>query len=401
MPHFRYYYQAGLGNCAPALGAAAAAGDPAPRLVNLANTAGAAVTPVLVPGIPAAGLGAVPALAGCAPYTWAGLANAAVRIGLYPAGVHPAYETAWRVSSLRVAGYTQLGRLRRTPIVDALDAGEKRGLSYHMGIVMAVYTAGITGFTFPMHLSRYAAAHGGPGVAYTLNPMFAAANLPDIVFVDPGAGTCQIWEAKGRGVGMAGGGFAVAGVGGVLTGAIDQACKIATLHVPGAGLTAPNARIASVARIHPVSGRWHLHVADPPGKRGRQEGDPVEKAEFYLEFYRPFLDLVGGSSSTVDVAGVTFVVAEVPRTNIRVGVDQRIVELFDRGARRRRRIEDGEPRPEDGASRAGRRPEEITQAIEELVSAGYAQDPQEDGYFVSNEGIFTEAPEDDLSQPPA
>lgn len=402
MPHFRYYYQAALANCAPALGAAAAAGDPAPRLVNLANAAGAAVTPVLVPGIPAAGLGAVPALAGCAPYTWAGLANAAVRIGLYPAGVHPAYETNWRVSSLRVAGYTQAGgRLRRTPIVDALDAGEKRGLSYQMGIVMAVYTAGITGFTFPMHLSRYAAAHGGAGVAYAVDPAFAAANLPDIVFVDPGAGTCQIWEAKGRGVGAAGGGFPFASVAGVLNGAIDQTRKIATLHVPGAGLTAPNARIASVARIHPVSGRWHMHVADPPGKRGRQEGDPVAKAEFYLEFYRPFLELVGGSSSTVDVAGVTFVVAEVRGTNVRVGLDQRIVELFDQGMRRRRRVEGGDPGPEDGASRSGRRPEEITEAIEEIVSAGYAQDPSEDGYFVSNEGVFTEAPEDDLSQPPS
>lgn len=395
MPHFRYHYQVGVPHCAPVVALPAAAGDPAPRLINLANTNGAALAPLLAPGIPAAGLGAVGALAGCVPYTWAGLANAAVRIGMYPAGVHPAYETAWRVASLRVAAYTQPGgRLRRTPIVDALDAGEKRILSYGMGMNLAVYTAGVTGFTFPMHLSRFSAANGGLNTAYTLNAAFAAANLPDIVFVNPATGSCQIWEAKGRGVGAAGGGFLGAAVPGVLATAIDQTRKVHQLLIPGGVLTAPNARIASVARVHPVSGRWHLHVADPPGKRTREEGDPVGKAAFYQEFYRPFVELTQDSTDTVDIGSATFVVARIPGTNVRVGLDERIAALFRQGPGRGHRAE-------GSSSVSGPRPQEIAETIEEIVSSGYSQDPREENYFVSNEGIFTEAPEDDLGQPPA
>ncbi|WP_439679032.1 hypothetical protein [Embleya sp. MST-111070] len=395
VPHFAYQFHAAVGNCQPVLAAPAGVGDPAPRLINLANTAGAALVPHLAGGIPAAGLAAIPALAANAPYTWAGLTNASLRIGLYPAGPHPAYEATWRVASLRVSAYTAAGgHLHDTPILAALDAGEKRALAYFTGVTLAVYTAGITGFTFPRHLSRHAAAYGGAGVGYTLDPAFAAANLPDIVFFNLGAGTCQVWEAKGRGVGAAGGGFAVAGVAGLLGTAIDQTRKLATVRMPGVfgALVAPNARIASVARVNPADGRWHLHVADPAQKRRREEGDPMEKAKFYEEFYRPFLEMIDGSTATLTVDSVRFRVAVVPGTRVRVGLDERIADLFGQHVGKRGRPE--------GDRAATASPEEICERIEEIVEAGYGQAPI-DNLYISPEGILTEADEEDLTQPPA
>lgn len=390
MPHFNYQFVAGRPNCLPVLAAAGMAGpgDPAPRLTALANSAGAALVPNIVGGIPAAGLGAIPALGGCAPYTWAALNNAALRIGLYPTGVHPAYEANWRLATMRMACYTAAGGLlTRTPILATLDAGEKRLLSYCMGVTLAVYTAGVTGFTFPRHLSRHAAAYGAAGVGYTLNGAFAAANLPDIVFFDVAAGTCQVWEAKGRGVGAPGGGFPVASVNGVLDGAIDQTRKLASVLIPGGALTAPNARIASVARINPADGRWHLHVADPAQKRRRQEGDPVGKAQFYEEFYRPFVEMILDSRNTLDAGGQQFVVAPVPGSQTLVGVDARIVDLFRQGVNRRRRT--GE------TSNTGATSDEVCDRIEQYIAEGYTQ-PDDDTLYISPEGILTQAEEEDI-----
>jgi hypothetical protein len=393
MPHLSYVYSAGLAaNCLPLLVAPAAAGNRAPNLINLAGLAGAALP--VAPGA-GPGLGAVPALGGCLAYSWPALTNAALTIGLYPPGMHPIYEATWRVANLRMAGYTAAtGRLRPTPLLANLETQERRGLSYHMGINLGVYAARVSGMVFPRHLSRYAALNGGPGVAYTLNGAFAAHDLPDVVWIDAVNATCQVWEAKGRIGAVGAGGFAPGGVPAVLNGAMGQARRIASVWVPGAGLTVPNARVASVSRLDPATGNWWLHVSDPAddGKREREDNDGVEKERFYRDFYRPFVEMVAGSDEVVTVGGLDFVVVPVPGTSTRIGLDARIESLFSQDATKRRR----------GAEQTEvRDPAEVVDLIEDYIGTGYQQDAIDPDAYVSPEGILTLSPEENIEFPPA
>lgn len=390
MPHFDCVYHAGVtANCLPLLaGVAAAAGNPAPNLVGLAGTAGAAL-PALG-GLPGAGFGGIAGVAGRVPYTWAALCAASLRIGLYPPGMHPLYEAAWRTANLRMACYTDgTGRLRRTPLLGNLETSERRYLSYFMGMNLSVYVAIVSGFTFPMHFARFSAVNGGAGVAYALNAAFAF-NLPDIVFTDAVNGTCQIWEAKGRVGAAAAGGFAAGGAAAILNAAMNQARTIATALVPGPGLTAPNARIASVARLDPTS-YWCLDLDDPPdgNKHPREERDVAATESFYREFYRPYVEMIADSQRTVTFAGRTYVITDVPGAALRVGLDQRIDRLFTRNPAKRPATEN-----------ADRPAADIVGTIETYLAAGYPQDPDDPNRFVTADGILTEATEQDMAQPP-
>jgi hypothetical protein len=389
VPYFDYtYHGAAAGNCV-ALGALAA-GNPAPNLQGLAGTAGAAL-PALG-GLPAAGFAALPATGGRVPYTWAALTAASLIIGLYPAGAHPGYEMNWRVANLRMASYTapwlvvNQGRLRRTPLLGNLETSERRYLSYFMGMNLSTYVALVSGFTYPMHFAKFAAINGGVGVGYTLNGAFAAANLPDIVFTRVANGTCQIWEAKGRVGAAAAGGFAVGGVAAVLTGAINQSRKIATALVGGV-LTPPNAYIAAVARLDPTT-YWSLDLDDPPnGKRKADDMDPAANEPLFENFYRPFAEVVADSTTTVSFGGRDYVVAEL-QGGVKVGLDQRIDRLFTPNPAKRPRTTGTNP-PPDAVS-----------AVLDYVAAGYPQDAVNADRFVTPEGIYVEAVESDITQPP-
>jgi hypothetical protein len=389
MPHFDYVYHAGAtANCLPLFGGMAAAGDPAPNLVGLAGTAGAAL-PALG-GLPGAGFAGIAAVPGRVPYTWAALTAASLRIGLYPPGMHPLYEAAWRIANLRMASYTDVtGRLRRTPLLGNLETSERRYLSYFMGMNLSVYSATVSGFTFPMHFARFSTINGGAGVAYALNAAFAF-NLPDIVFTDAVNATCQIWEAKGRVGAAAAGGFAAGGAPAVLNACMNQARTIASALVPGAGLTVPNARIGSVTRQDPTS-YWCLDLDDPPdgSKRPREEHDVAATESFYREFYRPYVEMVADSQRTVTFAGRTYIVTDIPGSAARVGLDQRIYRLFTSNPAKR---------PATGS--ADLPAADIVSAIGDYLAAGYPQDPDDPNRFVSAEGIFTEATEHDITQPP-
>lgn len=391
MPHIRYTYAGADANCVPAMaGVMAGAGVPGPNLLGLSGLAGAAL-PGLA-GIAAGGLGAMPAAPGLLPYSWAALAAASTIIGAFPPGVHPAYELNWRVANLRIAARTAGGRLARTPVLPRMERQERIHLSYAMGMNLAAYAARAANFTFPMHFTRFRAVRGGLGVGYTQNPAFAAADLPDIVFTDPINGTCQVWEAKGySGVGAAGiTAVAAAAASGP---AMQQARRLATLLVPGFGLVAPNCYVASVARLHPASFRWHLHVWDPPNgglKRDRDEDGDVDKEAFYREYYRPYVEMVADSDQTVSFGGITYSVAPIPGTSVLTGLDARIERLFTTSPAKRRRTDN-----------PNRLPADIVAEIEGYLVAGYPQDAGNPNRFVSREGIFTEAAEDDMTQPPA
>lgn len=365
MPHVGYvYYPPGgvIVNCLPAPAAMAAPGVPGPNLPGLAGMAGAAL-PGLAAGLPGAGFGPIPGVANLLPYTWAALNNTALAIGLYPPGMHPLYEMNWRMSNLRMAAYTEPGgRLRRTPLLGNLETQEKIWLSYFVGMVLGAYVARAAAFGMPMHFARYGAVNGGPGVAYVLNAALAGVHRPDLVFVDPVNGTCQLWEGKGRGT------IAVPAIPAFLLGALQQPNRITSVLVAGA-LVGPNARVASLARIDPGTGRWRLSVADPPdnvsGERRMEDRTP-----FYREFYRPFLQMVEGSSETVAFAGHTYLVTG--QAGRRVGIDQRIQQVL--------------------ASGTG----DVAAEIEGFMREGYGQDPERADRYVSPEGILTEAVEEDL-----
>jgi hypothetical protein len=229
-----------------------------------------------------------------------------------------------------------------------------------------------------MHFSRYSANNGGVGVAYTADG-FAAFNLPDLVFVDPMNGTCQIWEAKGR-IGGVGGGFAAGGVPAVLNNALGQTRRVATLLVPGAGLVGPNARIASVARVRTGNRHWKVHVADPPSPtRPGSGGSGAQKDAFYAEFYRPFVQMVS-SGTAVYVGGIAFVTQRLPGLDVKVGVDQRIVRLLGLTAGPRGNV---------------------SKQIESYIAQGYARQSAGRNTFVNRFGILTEAPDDDMTKGPA
>jgi hypothetical protein len=382
VPYFDYVYHGAAPNCT-VLGAAAA-GNPAPNLQVLAGTAGAAL-----PGlgaVPGAGFGAIAGVAGRVPYTWAALTAASLVIGLYPPGAHPAYEANWRIANLRMASYTAPGgRLRRTPLLGNLETAERRHLSYFMGMNLSVYAAQVGGFIFPMHFSRFATINGGVGAAYALNGAFAA-NLPDIVLTDAVNGTCQIWEAKGRVGAAAVGGFAAGGVQAVLNGAVTQSRTINTALVAGV-LTAPNAYIAAVARLDPTT-YWCLDLDDPPnGKRKADDMDPAANEPVLDEFYRPFVELVSDSTATVSFGGQDYVVTELPG-GVKVGLDQRIDRLYTRNPAKR---------PRTGGGNA---PRDAVSAILDYVAAGYDQDTVNPDRYVTPEGIYVEAVESDITQPP-
>jgi hypothetical protein len=386
VPHFDYvYHGAAAANCV-ALGAVAP-GNPAPNLQGLAGTAGAAL-PALG-GLPGAGFGGIAGVAGRVPYTWPAITAATLIIGLYPPGAHPAYEANWRIANLRMAAYTAPGgRLRRTPLLGNLETSERRYLSYFMGMNLSTYCALVSGFTFPMHFARFNALNGGVGVSHTQNGAFAAANLPDIALINPGNGTCQSWEAKGRVGAAAVGGFAAGGVAAVLAGAINQARKVNSLLVAGA-LVAPNAWIASVARLDPTT-FWCLDLDDPPNrKRGADDMDASASEPFYNEFYRPFVEMASDSTTTVSFGGQDYVVADLPGTGVKVGLDQRIDRLYTRNPAKR---------PRTGGD--SRTPADAVQAIEDYISAGYPQDAVNPDRYVSPEGIYVEAVESDITQPP-
>lgn len=367
MPHVGYvYYPPGgvIASCLPAPAAMAGPGVPGPNLPGLQGAAGAALPGIGV-GLGGAGFGPIPGVANLLPYTWAALNNVALAIGLYPPGIHPAYEANWRLANLRMAAYTAPGgRLRRTPLLGNLDTQEKIWLSYFIGMVLGAYAARAAAFRLPMHFARYGQVNGGAGVAYTLNAALAGVHRPDLVFVDPINGTCQLWEGKGRGTPVA-----PAAIPAFLQGALQQPNRINTVFVAGAGLVGPNARVASLARIDPGTGRWRLSVADPPDNVG---GTPMseDRTPFYREFYRPFIEMVEGSRDTVAFAGHTFVVAG--RAGQRVGIDRRIQQVL--------------------ASGTG----DVAAQIEGFIREGYGQDPDQADRYVSPEGILTEAVEEDL-----
>jgi hypothetical protein len=394
MPHLSYVYHAGLAaNCLPALAGPAGAGNRAPNLIGLAGLAGAALPGVAGAG---AGLAAQAAVAGCVPYSWPALTNAALVIGQYPPGAHPLYEATWRVATLRMGGYTSSvnARLRPTPLLANVETQERRELSYHMGINLAVYAGRVSGMVFPRHFSKHAAINGGAGVAYTVAGAFAGNNFPDIVWIDAVNGTCQVWEGKGRVGTVAAGGEPPGNVPGILNAAMGQCRKLNQVLVPGVGLVGPNARIASVARLDPATGNWWLHVSDPPGdgKREREDDDGVEKEAFYREFYRPFVEMVAESDDVVTVGGLDFVVVRVPGTATRIGLDTRIESLFSQDITKRRR---------GGGGSEANDPAEIVDLIEGYVTAGYQQDTTDPDAYISPEGILTLSPEEDISQPPA
>jgi hypothetical protein len=394
MPHLDYVYHVGpAANCAPLLaGVAPAAGNRAPNLPLLAGLAGGALPGI--GGMGGAGLGAVGALAGCVPYTWPALTNACLAVGLYPPGMHPLYEATWRIANLRMASYTALGHLRRTPLLGNLETQERIHLSYFMGMNLSAYAARAAGLTFPMHFSRFSTVNGGLGVAYTENAVFAIAGigLPDLVFVDAANGTCQIWEAKGRGGDAAAGGFPAGGVPAVLNGSMSQARRVATALVGGA-LIAPNARIVSVSRLDAASTNWFLHVSDPAdgGQKRVLEDDSMPKEQFYREFYRPYVEMMSESQETVQFGGITYLVAGVPGTSTKVGLDQRIHQILTQSPAKRRRIEgQDEARP----------PDDVAGAIEHYIAQGYPQDNGNADRYVSPEGVLTEGAEEDITQPP-
>jgi hypothetical protein len=215
-----------------------------------------------------------------------------------------------------------------------------------------------------MHFARFGQVNGGVGVAYTLNAALAGVHRPDLVFVDPINGTCQLWEGKGRGTPIAPGAIPA-----FLQGALQQPNRINTVLVAGAGLVGPNARVASLARIDPGTGRWRLSVADPPDNGGGHVRTDIDRTPFYREFYRPFIEMVEGSRETVTFAGQTYVVAGP--TGERTGIDRRIHQLL--------------------TSASG----DVAAEIEGFIREGYGQDPDHSDRYVSPEGILTEAAEAD------
>lgn len=111
---------------------------------------------------------------------------------------------------------------------------------------------------------------------------------------------------------------------------------------------------------------------------------------FYREFYRPYVEMIADSQRTVTFAGRTYVITDIPGSADRVGLDQRIDRLFTRN-----------PAKRPATGNADRSSADIVGTIEGYLAAGYPQDPDDPNRFVTAEGIFTEATEQDITQPPA
>jgi hypothetical protein len=235
--------------------------------------AGGAPTCAVAPG------NALPGLANPLLYTWAALKAATLMVGVYPPGGMAQYEVTWRQAALRAGSYTNAGILRGTPLAARLDATELGGISYSIGMALAVFGANQAGFVNPQHMSRYMAAH-----PFAVN--YGGSLLrPDLIFVNPGAATVQIWEAKGR---------RNAGAPGVLGGAMGQANAVVNVTVGGAAIV-PNARVASVAMYRTAGNHWDLHVTDPADFNLGGLVDPSARDGFYVEFYRPFMEMLDDS----------------------------------------------------------------------------------------------------------
>lgn len=298
----------------------------------------------------------LPGLPNPMPYTWAALANATLMVGVYPPGGMPLYEVTWRQSALRAGAYTAGGVLRGTPLSQRLDATELGGISYHIGMAMAVYASQQAGFPNPQHLSRFMASHPG-AVNFGVNPL-----RPDIIFFNPAGPAVQIWEAKGRRGG---------GIPGLLAVAMNQANAVVNVTPPAGGpAVVPNGRAASVAQFHAASNTWRLHVTDPSGGTSSPPLPPRFRDSFYRSFYRPFVEMVLAPRLSPKRSMIfhkkTYAMARLDPVEMWMGIHRPVLDLL---------LHPALP------------PGQLAARIETVLQAGYSTNQPD--VFVNSNGIVT------------
>jgi hypothetical protein len=204
----------------------------------------------------------------------------------------------------------------------------------------------------------------------------------------------HIWECKGS-VGRSWSTTCIV----ALEAALGQSLRVTRIRMQAAGLSAPNAYIASVARRDGPHGRWHLHVSDPEGSESSARRTELlhEVLLFYRNFYRPIIEIIATSGDTVDperisVNNVDFILSGPLATGFRIGLDLRIYELLLNEPRSRylrpfSALEFPFYLPDSWIREIpAQRYSDAVKELESWINQGYVQ-PESTDLFVSPEGV--------------
>lgn len=249
---------------------------------------------------------------------WASITVGKARHDVLNSGQYSLAEAIHRIACFSAYYRVDEGRLTLAPTYLYLDPTEKSIVSFYTGMAMAkVYAEKSLGVPWLMHISRYAAPWA---VRYG-----SRSDRPDL-FGCNANGHWVVAEAKGR-----------SRVTNLLIAKMkNQKSAVATIN--GAP---PLYRFGSATRIE--AQRLSLRVVDPPASRQAQDL-PINPAAWLTDYYGPITDLIEQSGPRREGE---IVVAQVPGTDIEIGLSQDIVRLT--GALRERR-------PTRPAPRARRRP---------------------------------------------
>ncbi len=326
--------------------------------------------------------------------TWAQLQAATLTTRVGPAaGWLFVREQNWRINSFRVAcqmgGFGLPGQLTRSQVQHHAETSEKAQLSYVAGATFAALladrVAGLVGGPANfMHLNVFVGAGGA--VTYVA----AGGAQPDYVSRFGAAGPFQVWEAKGSGGGVVGGFLttgaaavgAAAGTGGRLNEALLQLNNVATV---GAAAAAPDAKIACMARGY-NTGAWQMHVSDPGTVSGGLGDSPEESDALFKAYYRGWLGtlrLFEGRKATTtrSFAGQDFFCFPLAASDSLVGVDARLVEIFQKLS-----PSTIDPSQTDPKVSAGKLSEALLDVLEK---PGYSGAGKSETEAVNSNGLYT------------